>query len=254
MRKMNTLDQAINNHFDWHPSRKIFFKETVISTIRTGHIHYKKLVEYVNGDAKECSKIRQMQRFMQKQNIDYTQVGKIIIELLDLKDNFILAMDRTNWKFGNKEINYLVVSVVYESTSIPLVWKELNKKGNSNTEERKGIVLDLLKIIDVNKIKILIGDREFEGEEWFKFLQDNNIKYLVRLKSSHLLKHFNGGKMQAGKIFEYLSKNEIESRKDKILGVSSLVVVKKLKSELLVVCTNNLNLKSKEILKCYKER
>lgn len=254
MIKMNTLDQAINNHFDWHPSRKNFFKETVISAIRTSHIHYKKLVEYVSGDAKECSKNRQMQRFMQKQDIDYTQAGKIIIELLNLKDNFILAMDRTNWKFGNKEINYLVISAVYESTSIPLVWKELDKKGNSNTEERIGIVLDLLKIIDVNKIKILIGDREFEGEEWFKFLQENNIKYLVRLKSSHLLRHFNGGKMQAGKIFEYLSKNEIESRKDKILGVSSLIAVKKLKSELLVVCTNNLNLKSKEILKFYKER
>ena len=66
MIKMNTLDQAINNHFDWHPSRKNFFKETVISAIRTSHIHYKKLVEYVSGDAKECSKNRQMQRFMQK--------------------------------------------------------------------------------------------------------------------------------------------------------------------------------------------
>ncbi|MDP3532736.1 MAG: IS4 family transposase [Alphaproteobacteria bacterium] len=254
MRKMNTLDQAINNHFDWHPLRNNFFKERVISAIRTGHIHYKKLVEYVSGDAKECSKNRQMQRFMQKQDIDYTQAGKIVIELLGLKDSFILAMDRTNWKFGNKEINYLVISVVYESTSIPLIWKELDKKGNSNTEERKGIVLDLLKIIDVNKIKILTGDREFEGEELFKFLQENNIKYLVRLKSSHLLRHFNGEKMQAGKIFEYLSKNEIESRKGKVLGVSSVIAVKKLKSGLLIACTNNLNLKEKEMLKSYKER
>jgi hypothetical protein len=40
-------------------------------------------------------------------------------------------MDRTNWKFGKVNINYLVLGVAYKGMAIPLFWDLLDKKGNS---------------------------------------------------------------------------------------------------------------------------
>ena len=45
-------------------------------------------------------------------------------------------MDRTNWQFGKKGINILVLSAVYKGVGLPLFWKVLSKKrGNSSVEE-----------------------------------------------------------------------------------------------------------------------
>jgi hypothetical protein len=54
-----------------------------------------------------------------------------------LKGPLFLALDRTNWKFGRIDINLLVLAVVVANQfSIPILWKALPKKGNSNTHER----------------------------------------------------------------------------------------------------------------------
>ena len=45
-------------------------------------------------------------------------------------------MDRTNWQWGKKNINILMLSITYKGIAIPLFWSLLDKKGNSNTSER----------------------------------------------------------------------------------------------------------------------
>ncbi|PPE03835.1 hypothetical protein [Holospora curviuscula] len=51
-----------------------------------------------------------------------------------------ISMDRTNWKWGQIDINILMVSVVCGTVAIPVVWKFLPKKGNLNLEERVEVV------------------------------------------------------------------------------------------------------------------
>ena len=74
-----------------------------------------------------------------------------------------LCIDRTNWKFGQTHINYLVISVVYGKNSIPIVWKLLTDKkcGNSNFLDRKTIINDLLDYIPSCNIYSFLADREF---------------------------------------------------------------------------------------------
>jgi hypothetical protein len=40
--------------------------------------------------------------------------------------------NRTNWKFGKANINFLVLGVAYKGMAIPLFWYLLDKRGNSN--------------------------------------------------------------------------------------------------------------------------
>ena len=68
-------------------------------------------------------------------------------------------MDRTNWKYGCKNINYLVISIAWQGSSIPIVWICLMKSGgNSNTEERITLMKRLLELIPAEKIDSLLAD------------------------------------------------------------------------------------------------
>ena len=64
-----------------------------------------------------------------------------MIKTLCRNEECYLLLDRTNWEFSNRKINLLVIGLLYKDVFIPLVWKDLEKKGNSRGAER-------LKLID----------------------------------------------------------------------------------------------------------
>lgn len=41
-------------------------------------------------------------------------------------------MDRTNWKFGEANINILMLGITYKGIAYPLLFSMLDKRGNSN--------------------------------------------------------------------------------------------------------------------------
>jgi hypothetical protein len=55
-------------------------------------------------------------------------------------------MDRTNRDYGKFKINILVLGIVYKGTAIPVLRTLLDKKGNSNSEERIQLVTDFCEI------------------------------------------------------------------------------------------------------------
>jgi len=110
------------------------------------------------------------------------------VELLDFKGKFDLCLDRTNWKFGKKSINYLVLSWrINKKISLPLIFADLDKEGNSNTAERLDLLKDFDAVFGFRRINSLIADREFVGHEWFKTLNKNEIPYFIRVKQNTLL-------------------------------------------------------------------
>ncbi|EXW59539.1 hypothetical protein J878_4174 [Acinetobacter baumannii 44467_5] len=49
-------------------------------------------------------------------------------------DQVQLTLDRTNWKWGKRNINILMLAIVYRGIAIPILWTLLNKRGNSDTK------------------------------------------------------------------------------------------------------------------------
>ena len=62
-------------------------------------------------------------------------------------------MDRTNWKFSNTNINILTLGIIYEVMAFPIVFNMMDKRGNSNTEERMELIRDLR----LGTIDVLVG-------------------------------------------------------------------------------------------------
>jgi hypothetical protein len=82
-----------------------------------------------------------MQRFFAEADFNFDKVAKYLLSLFtDPNEKVFLTMDRTNWQYGNKDINILMVGAVYKGIAIPIVWEILDKRGNSNTAERINII------------------------------------------------------------------------------------------------------------------
>jgi hypothetical protein len=138
--------------------------------------------------AKNESCYRRFQCFFLNALVPLVSLGKFILKKIPKPvEGWTLSMDRTNWKFGKRHINILTLGVVVNKVAIPIVWKVLpqkTKRGNSNTKQRIDIIKRLLKLMTAEEVYVLTMDREFGGEQWLKWLDDNGIGYIVRIKSN----------------------------------------------------------------------
>lgn len=100
----------------------------------------------------------------------------------------LLVMDRSNWKRGKKNINLLTMGVLWNQCFVPLVWKQLNKRGNSNFSERKVLVQRFVKLWKKMgksvKNMVLVADREFIGPQWLNYLHKEGIFFVFRLREN----------------------------------------------------------------------
>ena len=79
-------------------------------------------------------------------------VARMIFVLLPVRDGLVLSMGRTNWKFGEFNINILTLGITYKGVAFPLLFSLFDKRGNSNREERKDIRPTYTPEFDVFKI------------------------------------------------------------------------------------------------------
>ena len=65
---------------------------------------------------------------------------------------YLLSIDRTNWKLGKVNINVLTIGLVLKNGRfIPLYFELLNKRGNSSQEERASLLAKLHTIFEIKK-------------------------------------------------------------------------------------------------------
>jgi hypothetical protein len=164
-----------------------------------------------------------------------------------------LALDRTHWKFGKVHINILVLGVIHEKLCIPLFWVPLGKAGNSNADERIGLLKTLLSIFPDQTISCILGDREFIGIEWLSWMHKANLPFVMRVRNNIYV-------WNAVKLCDMAAKLK---RRHKIilpgfwyLGAGHTpvrIVIMRLKTgELLILAVNDLS--PKRALALYKER
>ena len=134
------------------------------------------------------SRYRRFQDFFQRFELCLPSVGRLVLSRIPKpSQGYLLAMDRTNWQFGRRDINFLVIAIVVGTVSIPVVWAVLPKKtkrGNSNAKQRIALTKSLLTLIPAKDIEALTMDREFIGKQWLTWLDDQEVGYVVRIKKN----------------------------------------------------------------------
>jgi len=211
------IEEVLEKYYKWDRRRLNFLGNTIGAIIRSRSVNLQKIAESIEGKAQVESNYRRVQRLFQLQEIDYNITAKLLSSVLPDDEKWILTMDRTNWKLGKSNINLLVLGVAYKGMSIPLLWDFLTiqeddirrgKRGNSNSDERKSIIKRFIELFGVEKIEALTADREFIGEEWFKWLEDNKIPFVIRIRNTTTLNERQLGTSNTKDLFKHIQKDE----------------------------------------------
>ncbi|ACB53580.1 transposase [Crocosphaera subtropica ATCC 51142] len=112
---------------------------------------------------KEKSRIKKIQRFLSLKQLNIKQLWfPIILEWIQNQyqpqECLFLVIDRSQWR----EINLLMVSLVYHRRAIPLYFKLLPKKGNSNLIAQKEVLEPVISLLKDYKL-VVLGDRGGHG-------------------------------------------------------------------------------------------
>lgn len=206
----------------------------IIVIVQICSVNLTKIASAFPGDAKPASHYKRLQRFFRLFKFNQKVIANLIINFLPL-EKLILSMDRTNWKLGKKNINILVVGVVYKGMCFPIIWKLLDKQGNSNTKERIEVIDKCIDIIGLERIDCLLADREFIGQDWFGYLLEKELLFYIRIKSNFTL--VNG--KQVGTMFRNckLQEEKTFKKKYRICGQQLYLSGTRLKDDYLIIVT-----------------
>lgn len=162
-----------------------------------------------------------------------------------------LILDRTNWKFGNQDINYLVLAMRVGKLTFPLFFELLQHQGNSDTTTRIALLNRFKKVFGFQYILSLTADREFIGQDWFAYLLKNKIPFFIRIKQNQLV-NFGDHKKKLKEFFEHLNCKETRHLYHMLDDPRLFIVGKKVGGEFLIILSNVRD--EKRVLQTYRQR
>ena len=220
---------------------------------------FEKLACGFESNAQPGSSLRRIQRFMAAYALDTDLIAQLIFAMLPHKPPYRLAMDRTNWKFGETNINVLALIIIYDGLSFPILFLMLNKRGNSNTDERIALVERYIRLFGKASIIDLLGDREFVGQDWIGYLSTNQIGFYIRIRENfYIIDPRTGERVQASRKFAGLQLGEYQAidRKHIVNGTPCYLSASKTKNKdgkpelQVIICFS----KPEKAQQVYKER
>lgn len=184
--KNSELVSTLNTHLQGkiNLARLKLISHFIIALCKVQTVTFEKLANAFDTKSDTNSSLRRIQRFIANYSLDSDLIARLVFNLLPLQDKLILTIDRTNWKFGQTNINIFMLGIVYKGVAFPLLFTMLDKRGNSNCKERINLINRFINLFGKDVIKSVVADREFVGEDWFAFLNRNEIKYYIRIRNN----------------------------------------------------------------------
>ena len=105
--KDTMLISVLQGHFkgEFHLARVKLICLFIKALCKIKTINYDRLSCGFDTKVDKNSSYRRIQRFMKEFDFSIKIVSTLIFNLLPQKINLVLVLDRTNWKFGTKNIN-----------------------------------------------------------------------------------------------------------------------------------------------------
>jgi len=102
-----------------------------------------------------------------------------------------------------------MIRLVYKGVAFPLLFTMLDKRGNSNSQERIHLINRFIGLFGKEVIKSVVADREFVGKDWLAFLNRNEIRYYIRIRNNFkvFIPHKNK-ELNASHLFNRFKTNE----------------------------------------------
>ncbi len=169
-------------------ARQKFIAQLVIGLIKSRNVQFCEVAQHLNDAAKPASNETRIQHFFREVALDYLALAHLVVTLLPTTGKLRLCLDRTEWDFGQCQVNILLVAVGCGEWQVPFYWELLdNRSGNSNAAQRIAVLDVCVAVLGRARIGLVVGDREFVGHAWLKWLKDQGLNFVMRLPKHHLL-------------------------------------------------------------------
>lgn len=199
------LKAALAEHLAWHGARLSFLAQFLLALFKVRSVNLAEVAEGFSGPAQVASHYKRLQRFFRSFTVDDGPWARLLVRLFPVGDGpWMLTLDRTNWRFGKAEINFLILGIAHQGMALPILWTVLDKAGNSDTAERIALLRRFLDLFGAASVKALLADREFVGEDWVEWLQAEGIPFYLRVKRNTLIPNAWNKRLRADVLFQNL--------------------------------------------------
>lgn len=179
----DSLFAQLSPHFPIDQRRLTVLTALILAMIEGRTVCLYKLVSWVRLPGSEETLYQRLKRFVQFDWSDQQQlIAKFILKHLQDEPELIMIMDRTNWTWGQRDLNFLILSVMWRSFSFPIAWTLLPHGGSSHTTIRTALLSAVMPLLQGKRLALL-ADREFIGQDWFRTLKRLGIRPTIRLKA-----------------------------------------------------------------------
>ena len=231
----SALNKELSRYFFGHAQRRKMIAKLVVAVLHLCSVKLSHLCLQINPKVKVSSNFKRIQRFLLKYEFSTPSYVQWVFSKYGGNHKWTcLSLDRTNWKFGSRNINILTLGLCIEGTAIPLVWSLLPKEGNSSMEERINLLESFFACITEEQrksIRYLVMDREFEGMDWLGYLKANDLDFVLRIRNNILVRHM--GQMKSHRASRLFTSTKFSNlRKQRIISGHRLYIGgKKLKGK-----------------------
>lgn len=199
MSQYSELRRVLQGQLNWHGARISFLSLFLLALLKVKTVNLSELCLGFGGKALPESSYKRLQRFFREFALDYTELATLVTSWMQIPGTWVLSLDRTTWKFGSHWHNILTLGIVHEGVAFPVLWWLLDKKGNSNSDERMQFMETLTKRFPTASVNYLCADREFIGQAWVRYLLlEPALAFRLRIRSSDQIEH--DGKLLAARV------------------------------------------------------
>ena len=161
---INALRDSLSGPMALRKSRLESLCVLIVGVLVSRTVNLSHLASCFPSRAAIASNYRRLQRFFEQVQLDDVALARVIVRLTGLgKGPWLLALDRTNWKLGRRDINILMLAVVRAGIAVPILWTVMTRVGNSTSDQRSALLSRFCTIFGAGSIAGLIADREFIG-------------------------------------------------------------------------------------------
>lgn len=208
MNQYSELKKALHPYLGWHGARVSFLALFLLALLKVKTVNLSELALGFEGKAKPESNYKRLQRFFRGFDLNYEVIAKIVVSWMKIPQPWVLSIDRTNWQLGKHCYNILTLGIVHEGVAFPVWWWLLEKKGNSNSDERMRFIEEFYRLFPEAEIACICGDREFVGQAWMRYLLlEPSMPFRLRIRESDKIER-QGQSLAARVIFAHLKKGE----------------------------------------------
>jgi hypothetical protein len=180
-----------------HKKRQEFLCDMIQGVISSRSVIFSEIADKINKPIQVSSIERRIQDFFAKVSLDYQQLAVFLMSFVP-HHQLTLSIDRTEWDFGQTQVNVLCVVVSIGKMAVPVYFEMLdNNSGNSNADQRIALFKSLIAIVGKQRIQMLVMDREFIGQKWLSWLKSERIPFCVRVPKHHSILLANGERVWA---------------------------------------------------------